>query len=242
MMLAANRSFTDDALKAIVDAAHAHGTKVLISIGGAGGDKNIMQFYNSGLSAELTDVIDAYLTKHDLDGVDVDVEQPKQMGVPYTTFVNTLVARIRPRGKLITTAVAQYIQAGAQDEVLPLFDLVNVMIYGDYQRSVADMAYWANTKHVPKEKLTLGIGFHNYGTILANYPNAWAVDSVGGGTYRDGAVIAYQGENTVARETQLGAQYGGVMIWELTQDDPSSPHSLLKVIQKHLDPSAPRIH
>jgi chitinase len=242
MMLAANRSFTDDALKAIVDAAHAHGTKVLISIGGAGGDKNIMQFYNSGLSAELTDVIDAYLTKHDLDGVDVDVEQPKQMGVPYTTFVNTLVARIRPRGKLITTAVAQYIQAGAQDEVLPLFDLVNVMIYGDYQRSVTDMAYWANTKHVPKEKLTLGIGFHNYGTILANYPNAWAVDSVGGGTYRDGAVIAYQGENTVARETQLGAQYGGVMIWELTQDDPSSPHSLLKVIQKHLDPSAPRIH
>ena len=45
------------------------------------------------------------------------------------------------------------------------------------------MAWWANNKHVPKEKLTLGIGFHNYSTILANYPNAWAVDSVGGGTY-----------------------------------------------------------
>jgi GH18 family chitinase len=241
MTLAANRSLTDDALKAIVDAAHAHGTKVLISIGGDGGDRRIMQFYNAGLSSELTDVIDRYLSANNLDGVDVDIEQPKQMGVPFTQFVETLVAKLRPQGKLITAAVAQYIQAGAQDEVLPLFDIVNVMIYGTYERSVADMAYWANTKHVPREKLTLGIGFHNYSTLLQNYPNAWAVDSVGGGTYRDGAVITYQGENSVARETQLSLQYGGAMIWELTQDDPAGPHSLLKVIQKYLDPSEPKV-
>jgi hypothetical protein len=241
MTLAANRSFTDEALETIVDAAHAHGTKVLISIGGDGGDRKIMQFYNAGLSAQLTDVIDAYLKKHDIDGVDVDIEQPTQMGVPFTTFVNTLVAKVRPEGKLVTAAVAQYIQAGVQDDVLTQLDIVNVMIYGPYERSVTDMAWWANVKHVPREKLTLGIGFHNYGTILANYPNAWAVDSVGGGTYRDGAVISYQGENTVARETQLGMQYGGAMIWELTQDDPGSPHSLLKAIQRNLDPAAPRI-
>ena len=193
MTLAGNRSLTDEALKAIVDAAHARGTKVLISIGGDGGDKNIMQFYNAGLSTELTAAIDAYLDKHDIDGVDVDVEQPTQMGVPFTNFVKTLVARLRPKGKLVTAAVAQYIQAGAQDEVLPLFDIVNVMIYGTYERSVTDMAYWANNKHVPKEKLTLGIGFHNYSTLLANYPNAWAVDTVGGGTYRDGAVFRVSG-------------------------------------------------
>ncbi|HWB29572.1 MAG TPA: glycosyl hydrolase family 18 protein [Vicinamibacterales bacterium] len=241
MTLAANASLTDDALKAIVDAAHAHGTKVLISIGGDGGDRRIMQFYNAGLSAELTRAIDAYLDAHDIDGVDVDVEQPTQMGVPFTTFVKTLVATLKPKGKLVTAAVAQYIQAGTQDEVLPLFDIVNVMIYGSYDRSVADMAWWANVKHVPKEKLTLGIGFHNYSTLLASYPNAWAVDTVGGGAYRDGAVFSYQGENTVARLTQLSAQYGGAMIWELTQDDPSSPHSLLKVIQRNLDPSVPRL-
>jgi len=241
MTLGANRSFTDEALEAVVDAAHAHGTKVLIALGGAGGDRNYMQFYNAGLSAEIAEVIDAYLKKHNLDGVDVDIEQPKQMGVPFTTFVNTLVARLRPQGKLITAAVAQYIQAGVQDEVLPQFDIVNVMIYGSYERAVNDMAYWANTKRVPKEKLTLGIGFHNFSTILANYPNAWAVDTVGGGTYRDGAVINYQGETSVARQTQLSLQYGGAMIWELTQDDPAGPHSLLKVIQKNLDPDAPPI-
>jgi len=241
LTLGANRSFTEEALKAIVDAAHTNGTKVLISLGGDGGDRRIMQFYNAGLSAELTDAIDAYLRKYNLDGVDVDVEQPKQMGVPYTTFVNTLVAKLRPQGKLITAAVAQYIQAGAQDDVLPLYDIVNVMIYGSYERSVNDMNYWANTKKIPKEKLTLGIGFHNFSQLLANYPNAWQVDTVGGGAYRNGEVMTYQGENTVARLTQLSAQYGGAMIWELTQDDPAGPHSLLKTIQKNLDPNAPRI-
>jgi chitinase len=241
MTLGANRSFTDEALKAIVDAAHAKGTKVLIALGGAGGDRRYMQFYNAGLSKEITEVIDAYLKKHNLDGVDVDIEQPKEMGVPFTRFVETLVAKLKPQGKLVTAAVAQYIQAGTQDEVLPMFDIVNVMIYGSYERAVRDMAYWANSKRVPKEKLTLGIGFHNFSQIIANYPNAWAVDTVGGGTYKNGAVINYQGHNSIARQTQLSLQYGGAMIWELTQDDPSHPQSLLKVIQKHLDPAVPPV-
>ena len=37
----------------------------------------------------------------------------------------------------------------------------------------------------------------------------------------------------MAQETQLGARYGGIMIWELTQDA-GGPHSLLSVIQKNL--------
>jgi hypothetical protein len=53
--------------------------------------------------------------------------------------------------------------------------------------------------------------------------------------------MSYQGEQTVARLTQLSAQYGGAMIWELTQDDPDSAHSLLKVIQRNLDPAVPRL-
>jgi hypothetical protein len=37
----------------------------------------------------------------------------------------------------------------------------------------------------------------------------------------------------MAQETKLGAQYGGVMVWELTLDAPP-PHSLLNVIQTNL--------
>jgi hypothetical protein len=35
------------------------------------------------------------------------------------------------------------------------------------------------------------------------------------------------------QETLLGAQYGGISIWEISQDAPS-PHSLLAVIQGNL--------
>jgi chitinase len=142
MTLHANPSFTDDALKIIVDTAHAHGTKVLASLGGDNGDRRYMQFYNAGLSDQIADAVDAYVKQHNLDGVDVDIESPDQMGVPYTQFVNALVSRLRPEGKLVTAAVAQYIQAAVQDQVLQQFDIINVMIYGDYDRSIADMAWW----------------------------------------------------------------------------------------------------
>ena len=241
MSLHADASFTPAALKSIVDAAHAHGTKVLASLGGDGGDKRYMQFYNAGLSNEIADSVNKYVVANNLDGVDVDIEQPTQMGIPYAQFVDALIARLRPEGKLITAAVAQYIQAGTPDSVLAKLDIINVMIYSDYQRSATDMAWWANSKHVPREKLTLGMEFHNYSDVLAAYPNAWAVDTVGGGTYRNGAVQNYQGEASIAKITQLSAQYGGAMIWEISLDDPNAPHSLLKVIQKNLDPAEPRL-
>jgi chitinase len=60
------------------------------------------------------------------------------MGVPFTTFVNTLVAKVRPEGKLVTAAVAQYIQAGVQDDALTQLDIVNVTISGPYERSVTE--------------------------------------------------------------------------------------------------------
>jgi chitinase len=239
------KNLTDAGIDAVVTAAHAHGVKVLASIGGAGGDKNIMQFYNAGLSEPLAASLTTYIQKHNLDGVDVDIEQPTMMGVPFTTLVNALVAKLRPQGKLITTAVARYIQASMQDEALKQFDIVNVMIYGSYDKAVAAMTYYNKDKKVPAEKLTLGIGFfgngrvagkhkeENYNLLLANYPNAWAVDTVGGGTFDDGSVFNYEGEATVAQETKLGLQYGGVMIWELSGDDPG-PHSILAVIQKNL--------
>jgi chitinase len=245
-MTISEKNLTDAGIDAIVTAAHAHGVKVLASIGGAAKDKNIMQFYNSGLSEPLADALTSYVMKHKLDGIDVDIEQPTMMGVPFTTFVNALGSRLRPQGKLMTTAVARYIQAAMQDEALKQFDIVNVMIYGSYDKAVAAMIYYNKDKKVPAEKLTLGIGFfgngrvagkhkeENYNLLLANYPNAWAVDTVGGGSFDDGAVFNYEGEATVAQETKLGRQYGGVMIWELSGDDPG-PHSILAVIQKNLN-------
>jgi chitinase len=73
----------------------------------------------------------------------------------------------------------------------------------------------------------------DYNTILAAYPNAWMVNIVGGGVLDDGQGFYYVGEDAMAHETQLGKQYGGIMVWHLL-GDAAAPHSLLKVVEKNL--------
>lgn len=237
------RNLTDAGLDAIVSAAHAHNVKVLASIGGGGGDQMILQFYNAGLSMQLVDSLDKFMQKHHIDGVDLDQESPSNMGQPLTDFVNALAAKFHPQGKLVTAAVAKYLQDSMQDSALRQFDFINVMVYADLQRSLAALNYYVNNKHIPKEKVVLGIGFFgtstygnereaDYNKILAAYPNAWQVDLVSGGALDNGRAYAYAGEDTVAKEVALGKQFGGIMVWHILSDAPA-PHSLLNVIQKN---------
>jgi GH18 family chitinase len=233
---------SDADVDSFVTAAHAAGVKVLLSVGGGGGDQLILQFYNAGLSAPLVSSLDKYVTEHKLDGVDVDIEDPSNMGSPFATFVNTVVARFRPRGLLITAAVAKYLQDSMPDSALHQFDFINVMNYASYAGALTQMEFYSMDKKVPRNEIVLGVPFfgsnssdtkeEDYATILASYPNAWKVDTVGGGLLDDGQIFNYVGEDTMARETLLGKQYGGVMIWQLLSDAPA-PHSLLKVIQKN---------
>ncbi|WP_263356059.1 glycosyl hydrolase family 18 protein [Acidicapsa ligni] len=233
---------SDADVDSFVTAAHAAGVKVLISIGGGGGDQLILQFYNAGLSDALVASLDKYVIAHKLDGVDVDIEDPSNMGAPFGVFVKTVVDKFRPRGLLITAAVAKYMQDSMPDSALHQFDFINVMNYASYAGALTQMEFYSINKKVPKNEIVLGVPFfgsntsdtkeEDYATILAAYPNAWKVDMVGGGLMDDGQAFNYVGEDTMAKETLLGKQYGGIMIWQLLSDAPA-PHSLLKVIQKN---------
>jgi chitinase len=234
---------TDADIDSVVTAAHKAGVKVLLSIGGGGGDQMILQFYNAGLSTALIASLDKYMTAHHLDGVDVDIEDPSNMGAPFDVFVKALVEKFRPKGWLITAAVAKYLQDSMPDSALHQFDFINVMNYSSYSAAATQLQFYAEQKHIAKEKIVLGVPFfatnsgdskeEDYAVILAAYPNAWRAEMVGGGTLDDGQSFHYVGEETMAQETLLGKQYGGIMIWELLADAPE-PHSLLKVIQKNL--------
>jgi hypothetical protein len=92
--------------------------------------------------------------------------------------------------------------------------------------------------------MTVGVPFYaqnasgsiseTYATIVGAYPNAPQTNEVSGGSLDGGATIYYMGDALMAQETQLGVeQYGGVMIWELSQDAPA-PNSLLTVIQNNM--------
>jgi GH18 family chitinase len=234
---------SDADVDAVVSAAHAAGVKVVLSIGGGGGDQLILQFYNAGLSQPLVDSLDLYMKAHKIDGVDVDIEDPSNMGAPFATFVNTLVTKFRPQGKLITAAVAQYLQGSIPSSALHQFDFINVMNYSSLASATTQLEYYVNQCHVPKDQIVLGVPFfgstaddskeEDYKTIYAAYPNAWQVDMVGGGSLDDGKAFRYAGEDTMKQETLLGKQYGGIMIWEMMGDAPA-PHSLLAIIQNNL--------
>jgi chitinase len=150
---------TDADIKRLVDAAHKVGVEVILSIGGGGGDQQILQFYNAGLSRPLVKSLNVYVHDRNLDGVDLDIEDPNNMGEPYAEFTQVLVDIFRSQHKIVTAAVAEYLQDAMPDKALHMFDFVNVMNYSNYSDAVTAMEYYANEKKVPNERITLGVLF-----------------------------------------------------------------------------------
>ncbi len=227
---------SDSDVAALVHAAHAAGVKVLASLGGGGGDQTVIaQFKNASNVPALVSSLDSFVATHDFDGVDVDIEDPSHLGADYTTFVDAVVTKMHPEGKLVTAAVAQYLQDSMQDSTLHAFDFVNVMIYSTYADSVSAMTYYKNTKSVPAALITLGAGFfgqdsagneYAYSDILAADSNAWNYDQ----TQVNGKTVTYTGAATMKTLADYAHGYGGIMFWELSEDS-TGTHSLYKVIQ-----------
>ena len=227
---------SDGDVKALVDAAHSHGVKVLASLGGGGGDQSVIARYKTASNIDpLVANLDTFLKNHNLDGADIDIEDGGNLGAAYSSFVGKIVAKIRPEGKLVTAAVAQYLQGSMADSTLHSFDFINVMIYSSYSESVNQLNYYANNKGVAKSQITLGAGFfgsdnsgneYSYSDILAADGNAWSKDQA---TVR-GQTVNYTGMASMKRLADYSKGYGGIMFWELSEDTTDS-HSLYKVIQ-----------
>ena len=233
---------TDADIDRMVRAAHAAGVKVVLSVGGGGGDQRIIQFYNAGLSAPLVSSLDQFVKQHNLDGVDLDIEDPSNMGAPFLAFTTALTSTFHPEGKLVTAAVAKYLQDSMPNAALHQFDLLNIMNYSSYSAAVTALNFYAVDEKIEAAKLVLGVPFfgsndgdskeESYKAILTAYPNAWRGDLTAGGTLDGGQAFHYVGEATMARETELGKRYGGIMLWDLTDDAPA-PHALMQIIERN---------
>jgi chitinase len=231
-----NMGASDSDVAAIVTAAHAAGVKVIASLGGGGGDQSVIsQFENASNVPALVSNLDSFVGTHAFDGVDIDIEDASHLGSDYATFVAAVVKDLRPKGKLVTAAVAQYLQDSMGDATLHSFDFVNVMIYSSYSDSVSAMTYYASTKKVPANQITLGAGFFGsdsngnetaYSAILAADPGAWAYDQ----TTVNGTSVSYTGVASMKKLADYSKGFGGIMVWELTEDTTDS-HSLWKSIQ-----------
>jgi GH18 family chitinase len=240
---------SDADLKALVDAAHARGVKVFPSLCGGGGDDQIAPFYQPGQVDAFVDKIMAFTTRNHLDGIDVDVEAPDRMGASYDTFIAKLKAKASPLGLPVSAAVAQWMQYGMSDATLRSFDFINVMSYdntgtwtgpGDhssYAQAVDALGYYS-ARGVAKSKIVLGVPFYGYcwgncggsSSAYVLYKDILAKSaSAGSGDWLElnGAQYSYNGTATMARKTALATQWGGIMIWEMGGDVPTSNGSSL---------------
>ena len=189
----------DDDVKAIAKTAHDAHVKVLVSIGGADDDIGIINRYATAENIQpLVDNLDAFITRLDLDGVDVDLERGSGLKVStnFPDFLAKLIAKLRPQGRVVSTALAQYIIEDTGDDAsktapwLTSYDFINLMIYNkDINVYTKELNWWTTQRHIPKSKLT------------------WGVDFTGG-----------TNAATIKALTEASKADGGVMAWELSQD------------------------
>ncbi|MDB5049231.1 MAG: chitinase [Fibrobacteres bacterium] len=239
----------DGLLRNLVAAAHAKGVKVLVSIGGGGGN-NDTYFRaisaNAGYRATFINNCDAMLVKYNLDGIDIDWEYPKEAPDPdsknFTTMMTELAAKMHAKSKLVTAAVVGgsvgTFGYAIETAVFDIVDFLNIMAYdhaaaphSGYDKSLIDLNFWKK-RGLPKDKIILGVPFYgrnaaygdmNYSAIIAADPTAANRDEYNG--------FYYNGIPTMQKKTKLAADSGGgIMFWESSLDTKSASTSLLNAI------------
>jgi spore germination protein YaaH len=240
----------------IIAAAHKNNVKVLAFVGN---DFVTPHFYatESARTSFINNLMGS-ITSHQFDGVDVDLEG-NYINKNYEAFVAGLSAALKLKGKLLTAAIATWESDSFTDKSLTYFDDVNIMSYDDtgpwdpsdpgphspYSMAVNDLAYWTNTRGIPKEKANVGVPFYGYGfgatavstftyaQIVSKFPNSENTDQL---TEPNGAILYYNGIPTIEKKTTMAMQNaGGVMIWELLYDT-TGDKSLLTAIDKTANP------
>jgi chitinase len=235
-------------LESYVETAHAHGARVLISVGGWGWDDEFEELAADDASrTTLVREVVALVTEYDLDGADIDWEYPDPG--PSSEAFSALMAELRaalPEGSLLTAAVAALgpNADGVAADVFEIVDFLNVMAYdGDRPDGHASMSYgsdaldyWAD-RGLPPPKTVLGVPFYArpqevaYRDLVEADPSAPDHDEVDYYTSH----VNYNGLATMTRKVELAMERAaGIMFWTL-HDDTTDDTSLLGAIRRAVD-------
>ncbi len=235
--------------KQIVETAHSKGVKVLASLGGAGTTKYYTELTSTSESRKsFNKKIMEYCTRYNIDGIDLDIESEieEQFWTTYEQWCLSLRENCDQNNLLLTTATAGWLSNKASNTALNCFDFLNIMAYDNdtdeknhsgYDFAEYCLNYFRIQRSIPNNRLVLGVPFYGRGynadgtlnwasylkfsQLIQDDPENYNHDEYNG--------IAYNGAQTIKRKCDLASQYGGIMIWELSQDA-GNEFSLLKVI------------
>ncbi len=243
----------DNELKNIVSRAHASGVKVMAALGGGGGCDGYLPLLDTPEEmADFNSRIMSYCETYDLDGIDLDIELGSNHEIwnYYADWVSSLRVLCDERGYALSTATAQWVAVHVSEETFSLFDFVNVMAYDNDADKIShatmefaerSLNFFHVQRGIPKDRLVLGVPFYGRGytadgaldwnsyvpfsELIAADPANYDAD------FHQG--VAYNGAATMRDKCTLAKEYGGIMIWEVTQDA-AGEYSLLAVIKEEL--------
>jgi len=229
---------------------------IVISISLAGGVISAEQAANWSLLIDKPENrpafiqnISKFVTDHNLDGVDVDLEWDAVTS-GYSGFVVELKKELIDRKKLLTAALPNNTRfVNINSEALNAFDFINIMAYdstgpwspnkieqhSSFEFAKDGVEFWKK-QNVPSEKLTLGVPFYGYNFTYPTVTSSTFGEIIQAGTqFADQDEIGkiyYNGRPTILKKVEYASQNtGGIMIWELAQDS-FGEYSLLEVIHK----------
>lgn len=254
-----NFSFPLDSLHAFIEKAHANGVAVMPSIAGGGPHPYYHHLLEPGRRKALVESLARIVVQNNFDGLDVDLEGG-DIDTNYTKFVTELARALHANQKKITAAIAVFYKDILPDSALAQFDFMNVMSYdhtgpwnpakpgphATYEHAVADLDYFLNDRNIEGNKLTLGLPFYGYSfgpdinSPASGMGYSQIVNTFAGGEQKDslllttGATLYYNGIPTIIAKTEMAKEKtSGVMIWQISADDPGE-RSLLRAINKVL--------
>lgn len=242
---------SDETLNAVIKKCHDNGVKAIASFGGgsiASTNYNaVMRENPDGIKSFNKQIID-FCKKYDFDGVDIDFEfiSSSPAWEYFEDWMLALRKQCDKNSLLLTAAVATWYSDNISDKAMNCFDYITVMAYDNdadsenhskYEYAEKELAHY-ESRGIDKDKLILGVPFYGY-----RYTSSGAMDWSSGASYRyilslDSSAkkgdyssgYAYNGPDTIKKKAVLSKDYGGIMIWELSQDADGSA-SLLKVIK-----------
>lgn len=203
-------------------------------------------------AAERTKFVDDlmyYVDTFDLDGIDIDIEITNEdFWAYFDELISELSARLKAKDKLLTMAVSPWFTDAIQSSTYQYFDFLNLMAYDDtdtynsLKLAQREVMYY-RARGVSDDRMTIGVPFYGkdekenaygYAEIIASNKAELSQSSSSNG-------ISYDGIPSITAKAEYSLSFGGIMIWEVGQDDFDPRYSLLQAIKKVYTASDSRV-
>jgi len=241
-------------ITSVVQQAHEAGLDVYIALAGAASPLSVWEnWITPNKRSSFIKGIMEYVKKHDLQGIDVDIEWGT-VNDDYSGFVLELRDSLNYYDLGLTVALPGiYRYPEITDEALAAFDWVNLMVYdltgpwnssnpgphSPYSFAENSINYWLD-QGLEKNRMTLGVPFYGYDFTDLNNIRALLFSEIvemneANATVDQVGEIYFNGLPTITQKTQLAiSELSGIMIWELGQDF-FGEFSLLKKINETIE-------